>query len=146
MSEKRRGLGRGLGALIPSATQGGRGDRPVDVFFPGGDGSAEGTPEGAAVGAVATPPAVESADSGRPGPDTVAESSPLGQGEDVSRETPIDLMEVPGALFAELDTDCITPNPRQPRTSWPSSCTRSVRLGFCNPLWFGRPKSTVTTN
>ena len=32
MSEKRRGLGRGLGALIPSGTGG---DRPVDVFFPG---------------------------------------------------------------------------------------------------------------
>ncbi len=34
MSEKRRGLGRGLGALIPSAPPTG-GDRPVDVFFPG---------------------------------------------------------------------------------------------------------------
>ena len=29
MSEKRRALGRGLGALIPS----GAGERPVDVFF-----------------------------------------------------------------------------------------------------------------
>lgn len=33
MSQKRRGLGRGLGALIPSAPEG---DRPVDVFFPSG--------------------------------------------------------------------------------------------------------------
>lgn len=32
MAEKRRGLGRGLGALIPSSPTG---DRPVDVFFPG---------------------------------------------------------------------------------------------------------------
>lgn len=31
MSEKRRGLGKGLGALIPAATTGGR---PIDVFFP----------------------------------------------------------------------------------------------------------------
>ncbi len=31
MSQKRRGLGRGLGALIPSAPEG---ERPVDVFFP----------------------------------------------------------------------------------------------------------------
>ena len=30
MSEKRRGLGRGLGALIPQAPAG---DRPIDVFF-----------------------------------------------------------------------------------------------------------------
>jgi ParB family transcriptional regulator, chromosome partitioning protein len=31
MSEKRRGLGRGLGALIPTSSEG---SRPVDVFFP----------------------------------------------------------------------------------------------------------------
>lgn len=36
MSEKRRGLGRGLGALIPTGleTRSGEGARPVDVFFP----------------------------------------------------------------------------------------------------------------
>ncbi|MCC2333905.1 ParB/RepB/Spo0J family partition protein [Cellulomonas wangsupingiae] len=36
MSEKRRGLGRGLGALIPTGldTPRSTGDRPVDVFFP----------------------------------------------------------------------------------------------------------------
>lgn len=41
MSEKRRGLGRGLGALIPTGleTRSGEGARPVDVFFP--DRSAE---------------------------------------------------------------------------------------------------------
>ncbi|HEY3546313.1 MAG TPA: ParB/RepB/Spo0J family partition protein [Propionicimonas sp.] len=33
MADKRRGLGRGLGALIPSAPSGDA--RPVDVFFPG---------------------------------------------------------------------------------------------------------------
>lgn len=33
MSEKRRGLGRGLGALIPTGPS--EGVRPVDVFFPG---------------------------------------------------------------------------------------------------------------
>ncbi|MFP3714806.1 ParB/RepB/Spo0J family partition protein [Puerhibacterium sp. TATVAM-FAB25] len=36
-AQKRRGLGRGLGALIPSAPEG---DRPVDVFFPLADRSA----------------------------------------------------------------------------------------------------------
>jgi ParB family chromosome partitioning protein len=35
MSQKKRGLGRGLGALIPSGPEG---DRPVDVFFPSGEG------------------------------------------------------------------------------------------------------------
>ena len=36
MSEKRRGLGRGLGALIPPAPTPAQdaSDRPVDVFFP----------------------------------------------------------------------------------------------------------------
>ncbi|WP_182112548.1 MULTISPECIES: ParB/RepB/Spo0J family partition protein [unclassified Actinotalea] len=38
MAEKRRGLGRGLGALIPSAPSGDA--RPVDVFFPGAPAAA----------------------------------------------------------------------------------------------------------
>ena len=33
LSEKRRALGRGLGALIPSTPAGESGSRPVDVFF-----------------------------------------------------------------------------------------------------------------
>ncbi|MGX5717208.1 ParB/RepB/Spo0J family partition protein [Arthrobacter sp. MAHUQ-56] len=49
MSEKRRGLGRGLGALIPSsaattgAGNGGAVSRPVDLFFPEGRRKAEPT-------------------------------------------------------------------------------------------------------
>ena len=35
MSEKRRGLGRGLGALIPPGVSVTRPNRPVNVFFPG---------------------------------------------------------------------------------------------------------------
>ncbi|MGM1018448.1 MAG: ParB/RepB/Spo0J family partition protein [Actinomycetota bacterium] len=38
---KRTGLGRGIGALIPTADQA---ERPVDVFFPGAKSSAEVTP------------------------------------------------------------------------------------------------------
>ncbi len=58
MSEKRRGLGRGLGALIPSApavTKAG-GERPVDnVFFPGrGDDGRSAASEAGAATAVAT--------------------------------------------------------------------------------------------
>ncbi|MDO5723140.1 MAG: ParB/RepB/Spo0J family partition protein [Flaviflexus sp.] len=33
MAEKRRGLGKGIGALIPEPPQGGSRDRPIDVFF-----------------------------------------------------------------------------------------------------------------
>ncbi|MCL2850729.1 MAG: ParB/RepB/Spo0J family partition protein [Micrococcales bacterium] len=74
MSEKRRGLGRGLGALIPTgAEMTPNGNRPVDVFFP--DAPA------ATATAVLEP----------------------------------DLVEVPGARFAEVPVSAIRPNPRQPR-------------------------------
>ncbi|MBO9556493.1 ParB/RepB/Spo0J family partition protein [Cellulomonas sp.] len=56
MSEKRRGLGRGLGALIPTGLDGQRpsgAERPVDVFFPDarkdGDAAAEATATATAV-------------------------------------------------------------------------------------------------
>lgn len=45
MAEKRRGLGRGLGALIPSAPTGDA--RPVDVFFPGAPTAPAPTPDAA---------------------------------------------------------------------------------------------------
>ncbi|MFC7879070.1 ParB/RepB/Spo0J family partition protein [Isoptericola sp. NPDC057391] len=48
MSQKKRGLGRGLGALIPSGPEG---DRPVDVFFPAGEGR-DSTDGGSAVATV----------------------------------------------------------------------------------------------
>ncbi|MGL4175883.1 MAG: ParB/RepB/Spo0J family partition protein, partial [Dermatophilaceae bacterium] len=38
MSEKRRALGRGLGALIPSGSATSVTERPVDVFFKDRDG------------------------------------------------------------------------------------------------------------
>lgn len=40
---KRTGLGRGIGALIPTADEG---ERPVDVFFPSGAGGTEGSADG----------------------------------------------------------------------------------------------------
>lgn len=60
MAEKRRGLGRGLGALIPSAPSGD--SRPVDVFFPGAPADASRT------AATATGPDGD----GRGGPDASA--------------------------------------------------------------------------
>jgi ParB family transcriptional regulator, chromosome partitioning protein len=110
MSEKRRGLGRGLGALIPSATQAGRGDRPVDVFFPGQD-----LPEGDAQEGPGPEGPSDSGDGAGMRKAGAGEASTSAD-EDVSRETSTDLLQVPGATFAELDTDSITPNPRQPRT------------------------------
>ena len=213
MSEKRRGLGRGLGALIPTAPAAGRIDRPVDVFFPepsdgadvdrsaaalavdarvgqpnggGTDGApvtevphtnephahettdhaaAEETnatpmtePAGAGdewasdvVGARASEPGgsepggsqsggSQSGDSQR-GASELGDSDVRQRPDDVSRETatvapepsdpdvarpyqpaPADstpddeLVPVPGARFAELPVESVSPNPRQPRT------------------------------
>lgn len=55
MSEKRRGLGRGLGALIPTTPPAGSGGRPVDVFFPG---KSDGTEDGGKAASVKSPTGV----------------------------------------------------------------------------------------
>nr|WSX50898.1 ParB/RepB/Spo0J family partition protein [Streptomyces sp. NBC_00974] len=105
MSERRRGLGRGLGALIPAAPQ-------------------EKTPPVSSSGST-SPSAVPVLTSERG--IAAAKLAALAQA-DVSRETSTafpavgerthaapDLGEVAGATFAELPMDSITPNPRQPR-------------------------------
>lgn len=102
MSERRRGLGRGLGALIPSAPAG---DRPSDVFFPRGPGEAPA--EDAAPGG-----------GGFTGNTAVAPGHPTsgaGAGSGLHGDVPAGLSPVPGAHLAELPVDAIRPNPRQPR-------------------------------
>ncbi|MGG5259015.1 ParB/RepB/Spo0J family partition protein [Phycicoccus avicenniae] len=91
MSEKRRALGRGLGALIPSQPAS---DRPVDVFFKDRDGAAPDATDG-------TPT------------ETSAAATPPETGEAPDDEG---LRPVPGARFAEIPLDEIQPNRRQPRT------------------------------
>ncbi|MGW1072152.1 ParB/RepB/Spo0J family partition protein [Streptomyces sp. NPDC002537] len=104
MSERRRGLGRGLGALIPAAP------KNTDNAVPAGHGTTSPT---------AVP--VLTAERGMPAPVVTPLSA-----EDivVSRETeavssaPVETADVEsaaGAHFAELPLDSITPNPRQPR-------------------------------
>ncbi|MEU6403971.1 ParB/RepB/Spo0J family partition protein [Streptomyces sp. NPDC046985] len=105
MSERRRGLGRGLGALIPAAPTGERASAA-----------------GAAGGAASTSPSavpVLTADRGDRGV-AAAKVTTL---SDVSRETEDSsasgALEIPappvGAHFAEIPLEFITPNPRQPR-------------------------------
>ncbi|WP_030527298.1 ParB/RepB/Spo0J family partition protein [Phycicoccus jejuensis] len=93
MSEKRRALGRGLGALIPAqpAT-----DRPVDVLFKDRDGGVTTDERPEATGPTPTPSTPD---------DAVA---PAAEADG--------LAPVPGARFAEIPLDAIRPNPRQPRT------------------------------
>ncbi|MFG2876137.1 ParB/RepB/Spo0J family partition protein [Streptomyces sp. NPDC048337] len=104
MSERRRGLGRGLGALIPAAPQ-------------------EQTPP--VIGAGSTSPSAVPVLTSERGI-AAAKLASLAQA-DVSRETsfvaPVEepvpaapeANVVAGATFAELPMDAITPNPRQPR-------------------------------
>ncbi|MFE7835255.1 ParB/RepB/Spo0J family partition protein [Streptomyces sp. NPDC057474] len=100
MSDRRRGLGRGLAALIPAA--------------------ATGEKESPAAGAPASaPPAATSVFI----PERGVVASKVVTLPPVSRETeeqsPNGAVELPaapiGAYFAELPLDSITPNPRQPR-------------------------------
>ncbi|MEU6849319.1 ParB/RepB/Spo0J family partition protein [Actinacidiphila alni] len=100
MSDRRRGLGRGLGALIPAAPQ--------------STGTAPGSaPVLAPERGVAAAKVAGLVDRRVPEPAPPVVDIP------VSRETEPDLSEtkapVPGAYFAELELDFITPNPRQPR-------------------------------
>ncbi|GGT21274.1 ParB/RepB/Spo0J family partition protein [Streptomyces purpureus] len=100
MSERRRGLGRGLGALIPAAPQ----ERPAAAVGAGSTSpgaiptlTAE---RGVAAAKVATlPQSPQSPDAAVMAPEP----------EPVPQEAPA------GAHFAELPLDFITPNPRQPR-------------------------------
>jgi ParB family chromosome partitioning protein len=83
---KRTGLGRGIGALIPTSEPSEA--RPVDVFFPGAPGSAA---------------AAQAAEAQAAAREAEAEEAP-------------DLVSVPGARLVYIDPHSIVPNPRQPRT------------------------------
>ncbi|MCA4133241.1 ParB/RepB/Spo0J family partition protein [Arthrobacter sp. M4] len=197
MSEKRRGLGRGLGALIPSSptagvtTSGAAPSRPVDLFFPesrkspvegaSGDGAAEdsGTARASREGAPA-PSAAEAEEPTTAKPAT-AKTSPqrsagkapapqIAEAKDTSRKVPagksaaksagadpaavgsaadeaavtevnsdVDLVEVPGARFAEISVTDIHPNRKQPRSVFDedemAELVHSVReIGVLQPI------------
>jgi len=212
MSEKRRGLGRGLGALIPSSgASNGQGNgaaasRPVDLFFPEGRKKAEpaaaettGRPDAPAAAAPreSTPATKKVAAAKAPVPkkssgaarttgnttkkSTVAADVPAGTGNvspaagevqatptpalpaDAagSGETPsslstdgassvevadvrasdngVDLVEVPGAHFAEISVADIHPNRKQPRSVFDeddmAELVHSVReIGVLQPI------------
>jgi ParB family chromosome partitioning protein len=109
VSEKRRGLGRGLGALIPSAPAAPKGDRPVDVFFAErAEGRAD-TADDASPTSGAGLPATEQAT------DVSRETDTHAPGSTQQPEQDHELVPVPGARFAELPVTAIVPNPRQPR-------------------------------
>ncbi|MDQ0771297.1 ParB family chromosome partitioning protein [Pseudarthrobacter defluvii] len=203
MSDKRRGLGRGLGALIPSsaATNGsgnsGAVSRPVDLFFPEGRKKTESAEQPAAVAAARLQEKEAAAPAARPStaktaasksapatgnrksapapsdppmpakrtPATkspTAESKPAAESDaavgDPAATTPtdtatpagnatasktadsgIELVEVPGARFAEIPVADIHPNRKQPRNVFDeddmAELVHSVReIGVLQPI------------
>ena len=110
MSEKRRALGRGLGALIPTSPAGDGSRRPVDVFFK--DNSAART---GAMPAVSRETAPRGSDQ-RDDVTVEGDASDQAPGAVVAPIRPgLDLAPVPGARYEELPVTSIRPNPRQPR-------------------------------
>ena len=95
MAQQRRGLGRGLGALIPEASRPGA----TGAGSPAGTGS--GTPLGS---------------SGFASPGSADYQRGADGHEDSAEETA--LRPVAGAYFEEVPVDSITPNPRQPRRTF----------------------------
>lgn len=117
MAEKRRGLGRGLGALIPEGpvTTGTR--RPSDVFFAERSGETSPITDGRGFTGNITAPAPSDApasalattrESSSDETDDIRASDGPGQAGN-------GLRPVPGATFANLRIDEIRANPRQPR-------------------------------
>ncbi|MEJ1192185.1 ParB/RepB/Spo0J family partition protein [Pseudarthrobacter sp. CCNWLW207] len=197
MSEKRRGLGRGLGALIPSSASGsasGNGaaaSRPVDLFFPegrkkvtsveddadrtpsdrtpgvaepaAGDAQAEtdatptarksaapktaprATPKVEAKPAAAKEPSKQRTAAAKTSSPKLAEDeAPAGTSAAISEDTQqidngVDLVEVPGARFAEIPVGDIHPNRKQPRSVFDeddmAELIHSVReIGVLQPI------------
>ncbi|MFK0004016.1 ParB/RepB/Spo0J family partition protein [Paenarthrobacter sp. NPDC090522] len=187
MSEKRRGLGRGLGALIPSSAAAGSAgngaspSRPVDLFFPDARKAAEPVTEAPTADAPVVESPSESKDSGSktasgarststekapaktaakapaakapaakrsaatsakaPSEErTTSASSPAAAaGAPVPSASDVELVEVPGARFAEIPVTDIHPNRKQPRTVFDeedmAELVHSVReIGVLQPI------------
>lgn len=117
MSDKRRGLGRGLGALIPPPPAARpAGDRPVDgVFFNDRqDGETPAQTDPAKVDAAQDDSA--KTEKPEPGKETPAAESGAKSRTAKAKAPAPELVPVPGAYFTELPVGSIVPNARQPRT------------------------------
>lgn len=119
MSERRRGLGKGLGALIPPGPSG---DRPSDVFFP--RSTTITAPSGTAV---------IGSDEAR------FTGNHDGRGAEDAHDGYGGLAPVPGARFAEVPVDAVRPNPKQPRQNFDEDelaelVTSITELGVLQPI------------
>ncbi|WP_457254460.1 ParB/RepB/Spo0J family partition protein [Pedococcus sp. P5_B7] len=144
MSEKRRALGRGLGALIPNAPTSPNG-RPVDVFFPdsrpgAATAYAGGSPagEGDQGGGVAVAD-VDGADTAAPTSETDTTQGGDQDGAGATATDGSELAPVPGVSYGEIPVEQIRPNPRQPRSVFDeddmAELVHSIReIGVLQPI------------
>lgn len=139
MMAKRTGLGRGIGALIPTATE--ARERPTDVFFAGSAMPIEPTLDEPAPGKKTSSPTSTAASKGSakaPAKKTPAKKAPAAKSSPTKptskgantragatraakpTATPAEpeqnLTEVPGLHLVQVDPNTVVPNPRQPRT------------------------------
>ncbi|GIF70353.1 hypothetical protein Ais01nite_83880 [Asanoa ishikariensis] len=137
----RGGLGRGLGALIPTAPAPAS---SVAVAPPPTEAQAPAAPPAPPVvsappapAQVSAPPADEPAP---PVPAEVSEPEPVVEAAaPVLTDTGPELAPVPGARFAELPVDAIVPNARQPRSVFDDEALDELKIsiqevGFLQPI------------
>lgn len=144
MSERRRGLGRGLGALIPSAPS--DQDRPRDVFFPRDTtGYSAAPPVEDERASLEDPADVEGFTGNIPEAapvDAAGEAAAVAEGAGAPTDevgADADLAPVPGATYAEIPIDQVRANPRQPREVFDedelAELVHSIReLGVLQPV------------
>ena len=158
MSDKRRALGRGLGALIPPGGTGGGATRPTDVFFK--ERSEPTSPSGNPQPSTDAPDDDADAPPQNGGPDTPSEASSQVSGSNLDMDTVVEvpvtsttdgpeLVAVPGAQFADVAVDAIRPNPRQPRTIFDeddlAELVHSIReIGVLQPIVVRRVPEDAT--
>jgi ParB family chromosome partitioning protein len=145
-STRRGGLGRGLGALIPTAPPPGAGGTATAVA------DAPSVPTPSVVPVVETVPEqaspVEPPTAPKPATgaaDSAADSAADGVAAGAEAETPTpapvpdELAPVPGARFAEIPLASITPNPKQPRQVFDEEALDELKasieeVGFLQPI------------
>ncbi|MCK6079583.1 ParB/RepB/Spo0J family partition protein [Microbacterium sp. EYE_5] len=104
---KRTGLGRGIGALIPTSSESAEA-RPVDVFFPGASLTEKNKAKAESNGAGDASEVTVAVDAPPAAPDEAPERE----------EATPDLVVIPGMRLIEVDPQSIVPNPRQPRSNF----------------------------
>lgn len=124
VSDRRRGLGRGLGALIPTEpARSGSVTRPSDVFFredrPSNPYGL--TPDASRGTTVSAPTSADPAGTSTEVtvatqvPESPVVNAPMVEPVSATADNGVQLAEVPGATFALIGLDEIRTNPRQPR-------------------------------